>query len=182
MPLVLPTGQDYRSGVYPVRSLPHCLSRGPEWQEDGQRHAPTCAPKTEAFVLTPLAPARETEMPDWHPTSQKESRWRNYEPSSYASARRMKDGIGRTWKTARLAKRMGNVPTISGHEMFMGQSADRSRVLQENEINLSLDGNQVCALVGPDLVALIAGFPRRFPPTLFGKVSGSKSRTARIGM
>jgi hypothetical protein len=40
----------------------------------------------------------------------------------------------------------------------MGQSADRSRVLQENEIRLSWDGNQVCALVGPDLVAGVAGF------------------------
>jgi hypothetical protein len=40
----------------------------------------------------------------------------------------------------------------------MGQSADRSRVLQENEIRLSWDGNRVCALVGPDLVAGAAGF------------------------
>jgi hypothetical protein len=41
---------------------------------------------------------------------------------------------------------------------LMGQSADRSRVLQENEIRLSWDGNQICALVGPDLVAGVAGF------------------------
>jgi hypothetical protein len=40
----------------------------------------------------------------------------------------------------------------------MGQSADRSRVLQENEIRLSWDGNQICALVGPDLVQGVAGF------------------------
>jgi hypothetical protein len=40
----------------------------------------------------------------------------------------------------------------------MGQSGDRSRVLQENEIRLSWDGNQICALVGSDLVAGVAGF------------------------
>jgi hypothetical protein len=40
----------------------------------------------------------------------------------------------------------------------MGQRGDRSRVVQENEIRLSWDGNQICALVGPDLVAGVAGF------------------------
>jgi hypothetical protein len=40
----------------------------------------------------------------------------------------------------------------------MGPSADRSRVIQENLIRLSWDGNQICALVGPDLVAGVAGF------------------------
>jgi hypothetical protein len=40
----------------------------------------------------------------------------------------------------------------------MGPIADRGRVLQENKIRLSWDGNQICALVGPDLVAGVAGF------------------------
>jgi hypothetical protein len=40
----------------------------------------------------------------------------------------------------------------------MEQTRDRGRLLQENEIRLSWDGNQVCALVGPDLVAGVAGF------------------------
>jgi hypothetical protein len=40
----------------------------------------------------------------------------------------------------------------------MEQSGDRSRVIQENEIRLSWDGNQICALVGPDLVQGVAGF------------------------
>ena len=31
-------------------------------------------------------------------------------------------------------------------------------MLQENEIRLSWDGNQICALVGPDLVQGVAGF------------------------
>jgi hypothetical protein len=40
----------------------------------------------------------------------------------------------------------------------MEQSEDRSRVLQENQILFEWDGNQICALVGPDLVAGVAGF------------------------
>ena len=47
---------------------------------------------------------------------------------------------------------------MRGRDNVMGQSADRSRVLQENEIHLSWDGNQICALIGPDLVAGVAGF------------------------
>jgi hypothetical protein len=71
----------------------------------------------------------------------------------------------------------------------MGPSADSSRVLQGNEIRLSWDGNQICALVGPDLVAGVAGFGgsvhdalRELRTTSFGRESGSKSRTARSGM
>jgi hypothetical protein len=40
----------------------------------------------------------------------------------------------------------------------MEQSGERSRVLRENEIRLSWDGNQICALVGPDLIQGVAGF------------------------
>ena len=40
----------------------------------------------------------------------------------------------------------------------MEQGRGRSRVLQENEIRLSWDGSQICALIGPDLVQGVAGF------------------------
>ena len=40
----------------------------------------------------------------------------------------------------------------------MEQSGDGSRVLRANGILLTWDGNQICALVGPDLVEGVAGF------------------------
>ena len=42
--------------------------------------------------------------------------------------------------------------------MIQRSRFSESRVLQANQVRLSSDGNQICALVGPDLMMGVSGF------------------------